>query len=217
MTARRKSPGRQIALAVALLCLFPNVTLGYSVLAHEAIIDSVWDTDIAPILRARFPDATPEDIRRAHAFAYGGSIIQDLGYYPFGSRFYTDLTHYVRSGEFVRQMLTDARDLNELAFAIGALSHYCADNAGHAMATNSAVALLYPELRARFGDHITYEQKRSAHIQTEFGFDVVQVARGHYASQAYRDFHRIQNCPRLARALLPRDVRPRAPKPVHRP
>src|SRR6185503_18068928 len=157
---------KQLGAVAALLCLLPNVTLGYSVLAHEAIIDSLWDSDITPVLRTRFPSATLEEIRNAHAFAYGGAIIQDLGYYPFGSKLYSNLTHYVRSGEFVQTMLADAKDINEFAFAIGALSHYCTDNAGHSVATNNAVPLLYPKLRARFGDHITYEQKKSAHIQT---------------------------------------------------
>jgi hypothetical protein len=164
------------------------VSPGYSILAHQAIIDSMWDDDIVPTLLARFPGVSPEALRIAHAYAYGGSIIQDMGYYPFGRRLYSDLTHYSRSGEFVFALLADARDINEYAFAIGALSHYYADNTGHALATNPAVAILYPELRQRFGAVVTYANKPSAHVRTEFGFDVIQVARGNYAPQAFHDF-----------------------------
>ena len=103
----------------------------YSVLTHEAIIDSVWDTSIKRLLLKRFPDATPERLVEAHAYAYGGSIVQDMGYYPFGSQFFSDLLHYVRSGDFVLNLIRDSQDLNEYAFSLGALAHYAADNTGH--------------------------------------------------------------------------------------
>src|ERR1700743_121964 len=96
---------------------------GYSVLAHEAIIDAAWKDGIVPLLLSRFPYATPEELLEAHSYAYGGAIIQDLGYYPFGSKFFSDLTHYVRSGDFVLALLRDAQDLNEYAFALGAAAH----------------------------------------------------------------------------------------------
>lgn len=201
MTLRHRYVRRVVAV-VAMLCLFPNISFGYSVLAHEAIIDTLWDSDITPVLLKRFPNANVDDLRKAHAYAYGGAIIQDLGYYPFGSKFYSSLTHYVRAGEFVQTMLAESHDLNEFAFALGALSHYWADVQGH-HATNTSVALLYPDLRARYGDYINYSQKHSAHIQTEFGFDVVQVARGHYASQAYHDFIGFK----VSRDLLARSFR----------
>src|SRR5260370_21779399 len=121
---------------------------GYAVFTHEAVIDSTWDT-IKPILLERFPAATPEDLKKAHAFAYGGCIIQDMGYYPFGSHYFSDLVHYVRGGDFVLALLRDAQDLNELAFAIGALAHYSADNYGHPIAVNRAVSIEYPGLRAK--------------------------------------------------------------------
>jgi hypothetical protein len=178
----------RVIIALLLICVLPNVSLGYSVLTHEAIIDSMWERDITPVLRKKFPRATAEELREAHAYAYGGAIIQDMGYYPFGSRFYSDLTHYARSGEFIEALLRDAHDVNEYAFAVGALSHYYADNDGHTMATNVAVPILYPKLRSKFGGNVTFENKPSAHIQTEFGFDVLQVAQGHYAPQAYHDF-----------------------------
>ena len=161
---------------------------GYSVLTHEAILDAAWKDGIEPLLLQRFPDATPEDLRKAHAYAYGGAIIQDLGYYPFGNRFFSDLTHYVRSGDFVLSLIEESRNLNEYAFALGALSHYAADNLGHQLATNSAVALMYPELAKKYGPVVTYEDKPSAHMKVEYGFDVDQVAKGHYAPKAYHDF-----------------------------
>lgn len=161
---------------------------GYSVLTHETIVDAEWEQGIVPLLLRRFPNSTPEELHAAHAYAYGGSIIQDLGYYPFGNQFFSDLTHYVRSGDFVLALIEEAQNLNEYAFALGALSHYAADNAGHEIATNIAVPMMYPKLARKYGSVVTYQQSPSAHAKVEFSFDVDQVAKGHYAPHAYRDF-----------------------------
>jgi hypothetical protein len=158
------------------------------VLTHEAIIDSTWDSAIKPLLLKRFPATTPDEFAAAHAYAYGGCIIQDLGYYPFGSKFFSDLTHYVRSGDFIGNMIREAQDLNEYAFALGALAHFAADNNGHRMATNVSVPLLYPKLRLKFGKSITYADDPFSHTKTEFGFDVFQSAKSRYASAAYKEF-----------------------------
>ena len=161
---------------------------GYSVLTHEAIIDASWKDSIEPLLLKRFPNATQEELLQAHAYAYGGAIIQDLGYYPFGSKFFSDLTHYVRSGDFVLALIEESTNLNEYAFALGALSHYAADTSGHPLATNLAVGIMYHGLAKKYGPVVTYEEKPSAHMKVEYGFDVDQVAKGHYAPKAYHDF-----------------------------
>ena len=161
---------------------------GYSVLTHEAVIDSTWDDSLKPLILAHFLHLTPEQLREAHAYAYGGAIIQDMGYYPFGSKLFSDLVHYVRSGDFVTALLRDASDENEYAFALGALAHYAGDNDGHPIAVNRSVPMLYPKLRRKFGDVVTYEDDPGAHIKTEFGFDVIEVAHGRYAPQAYHEF-----------------------------
>ena len=181
---------RALAIIMPLvLCLgWPNKTAAYAVLAHEAIIDTVWDTNMRPMLLKRFPDATKEELKVAHGYAYGGAIIQDMGYYPHGSFFFSDLTHYVRSGDFVLALLHDSKDLDGYAFALGALAHYAADNEGHPIGTNRAVPLLYPKLKAKYGDSVTYEEDKLAHVKTEFGFDVLEVAHGRYAPDAYHDF-----------------------------
>jgi Zinc dependent phospholipase C len=160
----------------------------YSVLTHEALIDRNWDPNIKPLLLARFHDVTPDQLKEARGYAYGGAIIQDMGYYPFGSKFFSNLAHYTRSGDFVMTLLRDAQDLNEYAFALGALAHYAADTEGHPVAVNRAVPLLYPKLRAKLGSNITYEDDPTAHLKTEFAFDIVEVARGKYASESYHDF-----------------------------
>ena len=169
------------------MCCAPEC-VGYSVLTHEAIIDAAWKDDIEPVLLSRFPDTTAEQLVEAHAYAYGGAIIQDMGYYPFGSQFFSDLTHYVRSGDFVLALIAESHDLNEYAFALGALAHYAADTTGHPLATNLSVAIMYPKLAKQYGPVVTYDEKPSAHAQVEFGFDVDQVAEGNYASRAYHDF-----------------------------
>ena len=167
---------------------FARQARAYSVLTHEAIIDSLWLDGIRPVLLQRFPESTEEQLKEAHAYVYGGSIIQDLGYYPFGSHYFSDLVHYVRTGDFLQALLDESTDLNEYAFAIGAVAHYGADVEGHSIAVNHAVPILYPKLRRRFGNSVSYADDPSTHLKTEFGFDVLQTARGHYASQAYHDF-----------------------------
>ncbi|HEY6293506.1 MAG TPA: zinc dependent phospholipase C family protein [Terriglobia bacterium] len=169
------------------LCFIPP-SFGYSVLTHEAIIDSEWDGQIQPLLLARFPNATAEQLREAHAYAYGGCVIQDMGYYPFGSPFFSHLTHYVRSGDFVEALFEESRDINDYAFALGALSHYVADIQGHSIAVNRSVPLLYPRLHREYGDWITWEDSPWAHTLTEFGFDTLEVVARHNAPQAYRDW-----------------------------
>jgi hypothetical protein len=176
------------AIALVLIILLCNsVSSAYSVLTHEQIVDLLWADEILPLLLKKYPGLTAEQIRTAHSYAYGGSVIQDLGYYPFGSQEFSNLVHYVRSGDFVRELLLQSRDVNEYAFAIGALSHYAADIVGHP-AVNQAVAIEYPKLRAKFGKSVRYAQGTTAHLKTEFGFDTVQVARNRYASQQYHDF-----------------------------
>jgi hypothetical protein len=160
----------------------------YSVLTHEALVDVMWDVQLKKLLLARFPNSTPEELKKAHGFAYGGAIVQDMGYYPHGSPQFSDLTHYVRTGDFILSLINNAQDLNELAFALGALSHYMGDLDGHRFATNVGEPLLYPDLQRKYGNFITYEQDPAAHLKTEFGFDVLEVAKGNFAPQAYHDF-----------------------------
>ena len=160
----------------------------YSVLTHEAIIDASWERVILPLLKTKYPECSADAIKQAHAYAYGGAVIPDLGYYPYGSRQFTNLIHYVRSGDFVNALLQEAQDINEYAFALGVLCHYEADRYGHSVGINPSVPLIYPDLEKKFGKIITYAEDHLSHIRTEFGFDVLQTARGNYASTAYHDF-----------------------------
>ena len=175
----------------------------YSPLTHEAIIDSAWKSNIVPLLRARFPNSSDDDILHAKAYAYGGSIIQDVGYYPHGSKLFSDLTHYFRSGDFVVALLSDSQDVNEYAFALGALAHYASDNNGHHLSTNLAVPILYPKLRSKYGSVVTYEDDPIAHVKTEFAFDVLEVAQGRYTAENYHNFTGFNvSIPLLERAFL---------------
>jgi len=184
VSLKKVSSPRTVLLLVAAVTRLS----AYSVLTHEAIIDTAWETSLKPLLQKRYPDVTPQQLVEAHAYAYGGAILQDMGYYPFGSRSFSDLTHYVRSGDFVTALLHDAQNVNEYAFALGALAHYCSDIEGHPIATNRVVPILNPKLRRKFGPTMTYEDDPAAHLKVEFGFDVVQVAQGAYAPQAYHDY-----------------------------
>lgn len=188
-----------LVLAGALL-LSAGEARAYSVLAHEANVDALWETGLRPLLARRYPRATREELARARAYAYGGAVIQDLGYYPFGSHFFSNLVHYVRTGDFVEALLREAHDVDEYAFALGALAHYSADNVGHPDGVNRAVALMYPKLRAKFGDSVTYADAPANHVVVEFSFDVVQAASGAYVSDMYQSFIGFQ----VAKPLLER-------------
>jgi len=183
--------GKQSPALLGLLIFIGSTPLcsAYSLLTHEQLVDIAWKDQIQPMLQARFPNATPQELSKAHACAYGGCLIRDIGYYPFGSEFFSDLTHYVRSGDFVANLIRESADVNELAFALGALSHYVSDISAHP-SINRAVALSFPKLRAKYGygDFVTYAQNPKAHIRVEFGFDLVQVAKNRYTSDRYHDF-----------------------------
>jgi hypothetical protein len=175
-------------LAALLVVLgFSHVCNGYSILTHEEIVDLLWADQIKPLLKQKYPNATEDDLRKAHAYAYGGCLIQDMGYYPFGNTMFSDMVHYVRSGDFVEALLAESTDINEYAFSLGALTHYVADIVGHPV-VNASVAREFPKLGAKYGPIVTYAEDHKAHIRTEFGFDVVQVAKQRYTSDSYHDF-----------------------------
>ncbi len=191
------------AAAILLVVLMPSGnTFAYSVLTHEEIIDLAWISEIRPLLVQRFPGITDDQLKEAHSYAYGGSVIQDLGYYPFGSKDFSNLVHYVRSGDFVLELLAESQNADEYAFALGALSHYVADIGGHP-AVNAAVAIRYPKLRAKYGNSVRYAQDKTAHLKTEFGFDTLQVAKNRYAPEQYHDFIGFQVSEPLLERVFP--------------
>jgi hypothetical protein len=192
---------RTAALVLAVL-LSSGTTFAYSVLTHEEIVDLAWTSEIRPLLVERFPGITEDQIKEAHAYAYGGSVIQDLGYYPFGSKDFSNLAHYVRTGDFVLELLVESQNPDEYAFALGALSHYVSDIDGHP-AVNEAVAIHYPKLRAKYGNSVRYAQDKTAHLKTEFGFDTLQVAKNRYAPEQYHDFIGFQVSEPLLERVFP--------------
>jgi hypothetical protein len=195
--------GSIIGLALALVLATASPLSAYSVLSHEATIDVTWDKLLQPLLKQRFPKASAEDLIRARSFAYGGSVIQDLGYYPFGNKFFSNLVHYVRSGDFVEALLRDARDIDEFAFALGALAHYANDTSGHPEAINVTVPIVYPKLQQKFGDVVTYAQAPRQHVVVEFSFDIVHAVSGAFLPDTYKRFIGF----RVATPLLERAVR----------
>ncbi|HET6180795.1 MAG TPA: zinc dependent phospholipase C family protein [Candidatus Sulfotelmatobacter sp.] len=181
------SHSRKALLWLGFVFVLAQRSGAYSVLTHEQVVDLLWEVRIQPMLMQRFPDLTDKKLRDAHAYAYGGSLVQDMGYYPFGSRYFSDLTHYVRTGDFVVGLIQEAQNPNEYAFALGALAHYAADNSGHPM-VNHVVAMEFPALQKKYGDVVTYADSPNAHIRAEFGFDMTQVAKNRYTSDRYHDF-----------------------------
>ncbi|HAL81444.1 MAG TPA: hypothetical protein DCO83_03760 [Mucilaginibacter sp.] len=179
---------RYLVLLVICPLLYPLQSKAYSVLTHEAMIDASWQKSILPLLKYKYPQATDDDLKKAHAYAYGGSLIADMGYFPFGSEYFTNLSHYVRSGDFVEALISESENLNEYAFALGALCHYMGDKYGHSLATNIVVPKVYPKIGEKFGPVVTYGNDHSSHSRVEISFDVLQMARGNYASQNYHSF-----------------------------
>ncbi|MES2266680.1 MAG: zinc dependent phospholipase C family protein [Bacteroidota bacterium] len=176
-------------LLISTLLTFAGLTSkAYSILAHEAIIDASWKSDLLTLLKQKYPGITGEQIKLAHSYAYGGSIVADMGYMPFGNGFFTDLVHYVRSGDFIEALIADAQDVNEYAFALGALSHYMADKYGHSMSTNLNVPIVYPKLKKKFGNVVTYHDDHTSHSRMEFAYDVLQIGQKGYTSEGYHDF-----------------------------
>ena len=197
-----RNPIRAMLAALLVVFGFSHVCNGYSILTHEEIVDLLWADQIKPLLMQKYPNATEDELRKAHAFAYGGCLIQDMGYYPFGNTLFSDMVHYVRSGDFVDALLAESTDINEYAFSLGSLAHYVADIVGHPV-VNEAVAREFPKLGAKYGPIVTYAQDHKAHIRTEFGFDVVQVAKQRYTSDSYHDFIGFEVAkPVLERAFL---------------
>jgi len=192
------------AVIVVLFFLFSTQSgFSYSVLTHEQIIDLAWKDSIVPMLLSRYPHATPAELERARAFAYGGSAIQDAGYYPFGHMFFSNLTHYVRSGDFVASLIRNSRNVYELAFALGALSHYAGDSIGHHDAVNPSTAAEFPGLEEKYGPVVTYDESPHGHIRTEFAFDINQLSKRRLAPSAYLDHVGLEvSMPLLERAFF---------------
>jgi hypothetical protein len=185
------------------ILLLPTQSKAYSVLTHEALIDASWKKHILPLLQSKYPAASAEDMKKAHAYAYGGCLIADMGYFPFGNVYFTNLSHYVRSGDFVENFLSESQNLNEYAFALGALCHYMADKYGHSLGTNVTVPIVYPNMEKKYGHVVTYNEDHISHSRVEISFDVLEVAKGNYASADYHDFIGFEVArPVLERAFL---------------
>lgn len=175
-------------LIVAAFSCLPTTVSGFAILTHEAVIDASWDKSIVPLLKKKFPKTSEEDLKKAKSFAYGGSLMPDIGYAPLGSGFFSNLVHYVRTGDLVTNLITEAKTVNEYAFALGFLCHYEADIHGHSLGTNKAVPILFPKKKKKYGDEVTYEEGKINHGQVEFGFDVFQVVQGKYKPESYNGF-----------------------------
>src|SRR5260370_36576152 len=82
---QRNGVAKAAKLLVTFCCIFllSNASLGYSVLTHEFIIDFLWKDQIRSVLLTKFPDTTPDELKEAHAYAYGGSGVHGLVFFSF--------------------------------------------------------------------------------------------------------------------------------------
>lgn len=136
----------------------PNVTL-HLVLAGR-VLDR-WRT-VAPG-RAPFDPADPS-LRTAF---YQGSWGPDLGYFPGGHPFLSDLAHYVRTGELTRTLVRSARTPTERAFAQGWLTHVLADQAIHPI-IGSAV---HERVHGDRDGFVPAVDAKPTHVRLEVGLD----------------------------------------------
>ncbi len=177
-----------LLLAIVFQCYCSSFSFGFALLSHQAIIDATWEKSIQPLLKKKYPNATEKELKDAYSYLYGGALMPDIGYSPFGSKMFTNLVHYVRTGDFITNLINESENMNEYAFSLGFLCHYQADKYGHSMGTNLAVPILFPKLKEEHGDVIAYEKGCSEHTRVEFGFDVIQTAKGNYDLDAKHKF-----------------------------
>ena len=127
------------------------------------------------------PRATPADLQtRRPCCTCGGSVIQDLGYYPLRQpllqqsaalRAQRRLHRGVGPRRARRQRVRRSRS--------GALAHYASDAVGHPEAVNPSVPLLFPKLKASNGDERSpTPSRRPRTCEPECSFDIVQIAAG---------------------------------------
>jgi hypothetical protein len=178
---------KYIILVIVITSIRPQSCKAYSILAHEAVIDAAWDKSILPLLKLKFPGSPVDSLKKARSYVYGGSLAPDMGYFPLGNPYFTNLLHYVRSGDFVATLLSESQNLYEYAFALGVLAHYMTDKYGHSLGTNIAVPIVYPKMQ-KFGSVVTYDDDHTSHKRMEFAFDVLQIAKGNYLPQSYHNF-----------------------------
>src|SRR3984893_8352260 len=98
---------QRIVTVLLIVVMCGGAPLAYSVLSREDLVRLLCSDEIRPLLLKRYPGLSDDQIKEAHAYAYGGAVIQDLGYYPFGSKEFSDLAHYVRTGDFVVELLRE--------------------------------------------------------------------------------------------------------------
>jgi len=193
----------KICVLVFVVQLLAVSAFGYSVLTHEQLVDMMWNAELIPLMRARFPDISEAQLLEAHAYAYGGAVVPDMGYYPLGNPFFSNLVHYARTGDFITEMIRQSETPDEYAFALGVLSHYMGDTVGHPGSVNQAVPIEYPKLRAKYGKYVTYDENTVDHLKIEFGFDMEEVALHRYAPQQYHDYIGFQVSKSLLERVFP--------------
>jgi len=107
-----------------------------------------------------FP-VTNSEVRRAFL---AGCLGPDMGMFPGGESLFSDLAHYVRSGELARAMIRCATSDTSRAFAWGWATHVLAD------------ALIHPFINVAAGDvrgreTLTYADDPGLHLVVEIGAD----------------------------------------------
>lgn len=141
----------------------PGVTLHF-LLADRAL--QAWSRGAGS---PPFPATDPEAL---NAF-YHGAVGPDLGYFPGGVRWLSELAHCLRTGALARTLVRSARGPVERAFAWGWVTHVLADQAIHPWVGRGVGELLHGD-RDRVVDGST---DLLAHLRVEMGLDAWHAAR----------------------------------------
>ena len=109
--------------------------------------------EIASRLRHLLPKG--DDVVEA---LYCGALAPDMGMLPGSDRLFTDLAHYLKTGELARCLVSKANSAIETAYAWGWVTHVLAD------------AGLHPAINRASGDH-SWAESPTSHMRVEFGLD----------------------------------------------
>ena len=158
----------------------------YSLLTHEQLIDLTWQDSIVPLLLSRYPNLTPAQLDEARAYAYGGCVIQDIGYYPFGDAVFLQ-PHPLHALAAILSSTSSAMQRMPTSWPSPSARSptTSATPSATPQATNRAVPVEFPKLGAQYGPVVNYAEGQHQHVQTEFAFDIDQIAHHRLAPLHY--------------------------------
>jgi len=166
LAARKAFLVRFVGISLVLFLSSYNLFAYVPVLTHEEIVETCSARRNSPPLAQEIPRPHRTANQGAHAYAYGGAVIQTSAITRFGHVESVIWVHTSQWG-FRDRDAQDSQDANEYALRWARVAHYASDIT--VTRGEPPVAIEYPKLRAKFGDSVRYAQDKTAHLRTEFG------------------------------------------------